>query len=86
MKSLVDELKGKIGKISQGGGEKSIQRHLSQGKMLVRERITTLLDPGLVITSKPRLLNLILLNLIVRWSMGAAIVRPPNTEYTQSIV
>ena len=30
--------------------------------------------------SKPRLLNL-----IVRWPMGAAIVRPPNTEYTQSI-
>ena len=35
--------------------------------------------------SKPRLLNLILLNLIVRWPMGAAIVRPPNTEYTQRI-
>ena len=35
--------------------------------------------------SKPRLLNLILLNLIVRWPTGAAIVRPPNTEYTQSI-
>ena len=31
-------------------------------------------------SSKPRLLNL-----IVRWPMGAAIVRPPNTEYTQSI-
>ena len=37
------------------------------------------------IISKPRLLNLILLNLIVRWPTGAAIVRPPNTEYTQSI-
>ena len=38
-----------------------------------------------IVVSKPRLLNLILLNLIVRWPMGAAIVRPPNTEYTQSI-
>ena len=37
------------------------------------------------VNSKPRLLNLILLNLIVRWPTGAAIVRPPNTEYTQSI-
>ena len=37
------------------------------------------------LTSKPRLLNLILLNLTVRWPTGAAIVRPPNTEYTQSI-
>ena len=46
MKSLVDELKANISKVTQGGGEKSIQRHLSQGKMLVRERITTLLDPG----------------------------------------
>ena len=36
-------------------------------------------------TSKPRILNLILLILIVRWPTGAAIVRPPNTEYTQSI-
>ena len=35
--------------------------------------------------SQPRLLKLILLNLIVRWPMGAAIVRPPNTKYTQSI-
>ena len=38
-----------------------------------------------LINSKPRLLDLILLNLIIRWPMGAAIVRPPNTEYTQSI-
>ena len=37
------------------------------------------------IHSQPRLLDLILLNLIVRWPMGAAIVRPPNTKYTQSI-
>ena len=34
--------------------------------------------------SKPRLSNLILLNLRVRWPTGVAIVRPPNTEYTQS--
>ena len=38
-----------------------------------------------LITSKPRLLNLILINLLVRWPTGAAIVRPPNIEYTQSI-
>ena len=35
--------------------------------------------------NKPRLLNLLLLNLMVRWPTGAAIVIPPNTEYTQSI-
>ena len=37
------------------------------------------------INSKPKLLNLILINLIVRPPTGAAIVRPPNTEYIQSI-
>ena len=38
----------------------------------------------IIVDSKPRLSNLIILNLIVRWPMGAAIVRP-NTKYTQSI-
>ena len=37
------------------------------------------------VISKPRLLNLILLNVIVRWLMGTAIVRQPNAKYTQSI-
>ncbi|KAJ8036134.1 Methylcrotonoyl-CoA carboxylase beta chain, mitochondrial [Holothuria leucospilota] len=46
MRRLVSELKEKIGIISQGGGEKSIQRHISKGKLLVRDRITNLLDPG----------------------------------------
>ena len=57
---------------------------------LVFLSITAQLNPFLQIcdetyTSKPRLLNLILLNLIVRWLTGVAIVRPSNTEYTQSI-
>ncbi|XP_072173518.1 methylcrotonoyl-CoA carboxylase beta chain, mitochondrial-like [Diadema setosum] len=46
MKNLASELKSTVSKIAQGGGERSIARHVSQGKMLVRERITTLLDPG----------------------------------------
>ena len=46
MKGLIAELKSTISQIAQGGGEKKIARHVSQGKMLVRERITTLLDPG----------------------------------------
>ena len=39
----------------------------------------------IIVSSKPRLLNLKVLNLIVRWSTGAAIVRSPNTENTVSI-
>ena len=34
--------------------------------------------------SQPRVLNLILINLIQVWLMGAAIIRPPDTKYTQS--
>lgn len=32
--------------IQQGGGEKAAQRHLSRGKMLPRQRVDALLDPG----------------------------------------
>ena len=37
------------------------------------------------VNSNPRVLKILLLNLMVLWLMGAAIVRPPITEYTQSI-
>ena len=40
------------------------------------------LQKNSMLNSKPRLLNLILLNLIVRWPTGAAIVRPLNNDYT----
>ncbi|XP_034256954.1 probable methylcrotonoyl-CoA carboxylase beta chain, mitochondrial [Thrips palmi] len=46
MKALVDELQTVVGKIVQGGGEKAVQRHVSQGKLTARERINRLTDPG----------------------------------------
>ena len=56
---------------------------------LQNQSINKLINPSVnisnTVTSKPILLNLILLNLTVRWPMGAAIVRPPNTEYTRRI-
>lgn len=33
-------------KISKGGGDKARERHLSRGKLLARDRIEALLDPG----------------------------------------
>lgn len=45
MLSLVHELRASVSQILQGGGEKSRSRHTSQGKLLVRDRIDTLLDP-----------------------------------------
>lgn len=46
MLGLVDDLKALIETQSQGGGEAAQKRHLSRGKLLVRDRINALLDPG----------------------------------------
>lgn len=46
MQQQVNDLRDKIAQINQGGGEKANQRHLSRGKLLPRERINVLLDPG----------------------------------------
>jgi acetyl-CoA carboxylase carboxyltransferase component len=44
--ALVAELKSRSERVRQGGGERYVQRHRSQGKLAVRERIDRLLDPG----------------------------------------
>ena len=46
MQSLVTELRDKTAVIIRGGGEKAIERHTSRGKLVARERIDRLLDPG----------------------------------------
>jgi 3-methylcrotonyl-CoA carboxylase beta subunit len=46
MRALVDDLKAKVAKIAEGGGEESRKRHTSRGKLLPRERVNQLLDPG----------------------------------------
>ena len=46
MQTQVDDLKEKLSIIKQGGGEKSRERHLSRGKLLPRDRVNALLDPG----------------------------------------
>jgi acetyl-CoA carboxylase carboxyltransferase component len=43
---LVDELRERLAKVREGGGEKYVKRHRERGKLLVRERIELLLDPG----------------------------------------
>ncbi|RWS02191.1 methylcrotonoyl-CoA carboxylase beta chain-like protein [Dinothrombium tinctorium] len=45
MKSLVTTLRETVQRISEGGDEKSVKRHLSQGKLVVRDRINRLIDP-----------------------------------------
>ncbi|MDG1523053.1 MAG: carboxyl transferase domain-containing protein [Hellea sp.] len=46
MDALVSDLREKVKKIALGGTEKSRKRHLSRGKILPRERVERLLDPG----------------------------------------
>jgi len=46
MQKLVDKLQNRINVILQGGGEKAVARHTSRGKLVARERIQRLLDPG----------------------------------------
>ena len=43
---LESDLRQKLEEVSQGGSERSVERHRSRGKMLPRERIDALLDPG----------------------------------------
>ena len=46
MAALVADLRDKIAQVSLGGGEQARARHTARGKMLPRERVRALLDPG----------------------------------------
>ena len=43
---LVDDLRQQLARVGEGGGERSREKHLARGKLLPRERIRALLDPG----------------------------------------
>ena len=46
MRALVADLREKLDEVAGGGGEASRNRHTSRGKMLARERVDLLVDPG----------------------------------------
>lgn len=46
MQAQVNDLREKVAQIRQGGGEHANKRHTDRGKLLPRERINALLDPG----------------------------------------
>ncbi|NKC30862.1 carboxyl transferase domain-containing protein [Falsiroseomonas selenitidurans] len=46
MQALVDDLRGVAEQVRLGGGEAARARHLSRGKLLPRDRIRALIDPG----------------------------------------
>ncbi len=46
LEALVADLREKIGKLALGGGQAARDKHVSRGKLLPRERVAQLLDPG----------------------------------------
>ncbi|ORY41194.1 methylcrotonyl-CoA carboxylase carboxyl transferase subunit [Rhizoclosmatium globosum] len=46
MNNLVADLQAQVARIKQGGGEEARKRHLSRKKLLPRDRIDQLVDPG----------------------------------------
>ena len=45
MTAVINQLRGDLDTIKQGGGKKARELHTGRNKMLVRDRIDTLLDP-----------------------------------------
>ena len=46
MKALVDDLRERLAVVRQGGSESARRKHLDRGKLLARDRVDRLLDPG----------------------------------------
>src|SRR5262245_27006573 len=46
MEALVAELRDPTAQVEQAGGREAIEKHRSRGKLLARERIDRLVDPG----------------------------------------
>jgi len=46
MRALVQELQARMDRVREGGGEAASRKHTARGKLLVRDRISALLDPG----------------------------------------
>uniref|UniRef100_UPI00286E3E29 carboxyl transferase domain-containing protein n=1 Tax=Nocardioides sp. TaxID=35761 RepID=UPI00286E3E29 len=46
MRDLVDDLRARLALVRQGGSESARAKHSGRGKLLVRDRIDRLLDPG----------------------------------------
>ena len=46
MRALVDDLHAQLAHIAQGGGADARAKHLARGKLLPRDRVEMLLDPG----------------------------------------
>ncbi len=71
MRAMVDDLRVQLDKIAQGGGTVARDRHTKRGKLLPRDRVQMLLDPG---TPFLELAPLAALNMYHNDAPGAGIV------------
>ena len=46
MEALVAQLRARTAQVASGGPPEAVERHRSRGKLLARERVDRLLDPG----------------------------------------
>src|SRR5688500_12014401 len=46
MTALVEDLRARLAKVREGGPPRARDRHLAAGKLLPRQRVESLLDPG----------------------------------------
>ena len=46
MQEAVADLRAKVAELSLGGGKATREKHLARGKLLPRDRVQLLLDPG----------------------------------------
>jgi 3-methylcrotonyl-CoA carboxylase beta subunit len=46
LRALVDDLRARQARVAEGGGEAARAKHVARGKLLPRERVAALLDPG----------------------------------------
>ncbi|WP_374602601.1 carboxyl transferase domain-containing protein [Arenimonas sp.] len=46
LRAAVRDLEARLARVAEGGGEKARKKHTERGKLLPRERIAALLDPG----------------------------------------
>jgi 3-methylcrotonyl-CoA carboxylase beta subunit len=46
MRALVTDLRARVAEVEQGGGEAARKRHLARDKLLPRDRVAGLIDPG----------------------------------------
>ena len=71
MRQWVDDLRAQIERVAQGGNEAARAKHVARGKLLPRERVHMLLDPG---TPFLEVAPLAALNLYGNDSPGAGII------------